>query len=328
MDVAVARVLNACILVAGLYCQSASAHGSDCPGMREMEGLESAADIERAARELRAEIATWVRHDYAVEKAMGASCPKDPEQERQSSGLIQGACRGQGPVHLIDLVKALEDEINWPEQARSELQGGRHSFVGIPGLGDRPDFMMVLGHSWIRSLEGADPETTHFMVSAPFLRMDDSGASGSWPVSPVRGDCAGHQPSLRVYAVEKGRAPRNVTSEVLPPPPTMTAEESQRYGPYIARIQNACDSDIYLETGNLQHVSTMRWSLTDFDPETPIPTSDVRHQGNVGYAHFGFLVWTGSAFEARQRVVRDLWPCSPAASCGGVGDRFVMEAPK
>lgn len=328
MDVSFSRVLNACVLVAGLYCQGLSAHGSDCPGAGDMDWLEGQADIDRAAQKLRAEIARWARHDYSVEKAMGAACPQDAEQERQSSGLIHGACRGPGPAHLIDVLKALQDDIDWSGQARSDLDGGQHSFVAVPGLGERPDFMMMLGRSWIRSLEGPDPDTTHFLVSAPFPGMDESVAGQSWPVSPVRGDCAGHQPWLRVYAVEKGRAPRNVTSEVLPPPPTLTLEESQRYGPYIARIQSACDSYIHLETGNLQHVSTMRWSLTDFDPETPIPTSDIRQQGNVGHAHFGFLVWNGSAFEQRERVPRSLWPCSPAASCGGIGDRFVLEAAK
>lgn len=329
MDSLLARCLAICFLFPGICaCLSVPENVPVSAGLANEEVLESPAEIEASLQELKSEMARWSRHDYSVEVGMGARCPASPEEEQQSSGLIRGACRGKGPSHLVEVLKFLDAQSEWPEEERLDLQGEKHSFVAVPGPGRRPDFMMTVGRTWIRSLEGADPNITHFLVHVPFPAAEGFDAAAAWPTSPVRGDCAGQAPRLRLYEVERGGVPRDVTDRTLPPPPILTIDESHRYGPYMARIESACDSDIYLEMGNLQYASTMRWSLTDFDPETPIPESDVRSHGNTGDAHFGFLVWNGTEFEARERVAREAWPCSPAAFCGGVGDRFILEAAK
>src|SRR5690606_35786895 len=87
---------------------------------------------------------------------------------------------------------------------------------------------------------------------------------------------------IRIYRVRAGSAPEDVTKELAPPPPVLTAAESTRYGPHLRPPeQGAAEStDIGLDVTRLDQVPVMRWVLrpaVEGDYDAPaLPESDPR----------------------------------------------------
>jgi hypothetical protein len=150
---------------------------------------------------------------------------------------------------------------------------------------------MVVGQQWIRSFEEVRPGDTAYLMFPQ--RCDPETTKG----------CANLEGGLVYRLNDQGEA-RNITSQVAPPKPRlMPAERSL----YLAHGGLA----ISLDASKLRNVPTLRWYM-EFDPDTPISDSDPRRFGN--FAHFGFLVWNGRRFEAKQRVPRSIWPCRPVSA--------------
>lgn len=327
MDVSFVRVLSAVFLAVVLVgCQSSlkasQGHGQAASGAARAAPRSS----DRAPGEL-----GFAPRDYSTERAMGARCPSGDSQATLMTWPIRGACNGPGPAHLMKVIKALEPSIRWSEESLQALRAARQSYVAVPGLGERPDFLLRLDSVWIRSFEGLGESATLYLIQAPFRIYQEAGNPRPWPEVRLREDnkCGASGLNLRAFRVSRDGYPRDVTEEVMPPRPVLTEAESRRYGPHIARMEKACDSEIALLSDNLQHVPTMRWAITDFDPETPLSSSDPRYQGADGWAHFGFVVWNGKSFEMTHTVSTANWPCLAGQAChGGSGqmDHYVIEA--
>ncbi|MFC3717466.1 hypothetical protein ACFONC_15040 [Luteimonas soli] len=249
---------------------------------------------------------------YAVERALGARCPEPDEID-----VSRKPCRGPVPAHLASTLVALPTrDVYFPRSMREASARKALQYYAVPGLGRRPDFWLPLADgAWLRSFEGPDPAITVYLFRPPSPRPDS--AIVIWHAAhPEDPEPSAEPPpwtdyAFKVYRTVDDGTPQDVTSQLLPPKPTMTAEERRRYGLHLGyNLMDASDDDIFLVLDKLQYAPTMRW-IMEFDPDNPIPESDPRRFGDWANAHFGFLVWTGKRFELRQTVPRSRWPCRP-----------------
>lgn len=239
---------------------------------------------------------------------MGAECGSFAVGD---APLSVPACRGMLPSHLASLLRRIPADHPFLTAAQREEAAGREQiFRAVKGYGHRPDFVARIwnyGLFWIRSFEGLDPATTVYMVYGP-------DCVDRYPLSSPQ-DCLPGAPGtirdVRIYRV-RGEGPvEDVTHELAPPPPRLTAAERRRYGIYLRPDGEALDTDIGLEVGALYKTPVMRWLIDppeEGDYDAPhITESDPR--GLTQAAHFGFLVWTGERFELQEKVSRVLWAC-------------------
>lgn len=290
------------------------------------EGAPDAETVDSAVADIPAVPSPTAESDqtdwFAIEKAMGADCGNwaitDPP-------LGDTACAGQLPEHLAWLLRNIpEAEHPFLTTAeREEAVQARQNFKAVSGLGQRPDFVAVIGHFssfWIRSFEGPDPDITVYLVYGP--RCD-----ANWydPNDPVKTKCLPGGTYLRgfkLYRVHKGATLEDVTRELAPRAPRLTVAERRRYGIYLRPEGNARDADVQMDISRLAYVPVLRWLLRpvqegDYDPPL-MPVSDPRAFEDLDWrdhaAHFGFLVWTGKHFELRESVPPSLWPCRTVRS--------------
>lgn len=275
---------------------------------------------------------------FKVEEAMGADCG---DGEITDQPLGDTACYGQLPKHLASFLRHIPDEHPFlTASEREEVAGKKQRFKAVSGLGQRPDFVAVISHFslfWIRSFEGADPETTVYLVYGP-----DCIENANMPRDV---ECLPGAPytmrELKAYRVHNGEVPQDVTRDLLPPAPRLTKAERHRYGVYMRPEGDAEDTDVGLDIGRLVYAPVLRWVLRpvqegDYQPP-PMPATDPRafvDQSRAGHvAHFGFLVWTGTRFELRETVPPSLWPCRTSRSgkhvCGAGynsrADRYLVD---
>lgn len=274
---------------------------------------------------------------FAIEEALGAECDgkwiSDPP-------LQDAACYGMLPEHVASFIRAIpEGHPYLSAEQREQAAQKKQRFRAVEGYGDRPDILASIDHYgtfWIRSLEGPDPEVTVYTVYGPscnddpYLKQRFVG-DGCLPGAPYV------TRELKIYRVQIGREPQDVTNELAPEPPGLTQAERGRYGIYLRPEEEgtAVDTDIGLDVTRLARVPIMRWVLRpvqEGDHEAPaMSASDPRafldHNWREYAAHFGFLVWTGEHFELRESVSSDLWPCRSVQSgrhvCGGGSDGIV-----
>lgn len=257
------------------------------------------------------------RH-FALEEAMGAQCDARWIGEPP---LQDSACYGVLPEHVAAFIRRIPDGHPYLSmELREEAASKKQRFRAIRGSGERPDILAVVetyGTFWIRSFEGPNPEVTVYVVYGPSCSDDPSLRI------PVSAACLPGEPyvtrELRAYRVQGAGEPTDVTTELLPQPPTMTPEEKSRYGIYLRPEEEgpAADIDIGLDVTRLTQVPVMRWVLRpvqEGDHEAPdMPASDPRAYLDFDWrdyaAHFGFIVWNGQRFELRETVSSDLWPC-------------------
>ncbi|MDY0978567.1 hypothetical protein [Stenotrophomonas sp. CFBP8994] len=251
-----------------------------------------------------------------IERQLGARCPNDlAARLATQADLLIGACQGTLPPHLSALLVSIpEQQLLLPRTWRERQVSQKGWFKAVPGYGLRPDFLAVQGDVWVRSLEGADPSTTVYLVSGPFACADNRGPDAE-PVKTVRlpaGSCREGLVQQRVYRVSAGAAPVDITQQALPAEPLLSDADRKRYGADGARVQ--------LDAGKLQFGPALRWYVDVGTTEKPEP----RSYGEWGRLHLGFAVWNGERFEPRDTVPRVVWPCDPVApgdaSCGAYAD--------
>ncbi len=323
MNSSFARVFIAALLAATSGCQSSGAAEAMVPadGLRGTPLAPSGGVDFRLAG--KAGTNASLSQKYSYEQSLGAKCPSDDVERSQSSGMIMGACVGRPPPDFAKLLMAIpEGSLDWPLANRAQWLEDIHPLIAVAGLGVVPDLLVGDEALWMRSFQGTDASGTTYLVQGP------SASSGDRRCQPL-------QLNLRAYRVASGNQPRLLPGSAMPQPASMTASERKRYGPHIgSNIEEACDSDVEADLTRLQLVPVIRWAISDFDPDVPIPSSDPRVFGEWGQAHFGFVVWNGSTFELRERVSSRLWPCIRLEGVGGHCrrdtdeelDRFVTNA--
>ncbi|MGY1408167.1 hypothetical protein ACW5EG_01090 [Luteimonas sp. A611] len=253
---------------------------------------------------------------FAIEEALGAECD---EKWISEPPLQDAACYGMLPEHVASFIRAIPDGHPYlSAEQREEAAGTKQVFRAVRGYGVRPDFTVGIenfGSFWIRSFEGPGPDSTVFMVYGPDCILN-------WN-APRDVECVAGAPAtvreFRLYRVQNGHPPVDVTAGIAPPPPTLSVDEQHRYGIYLRPADEgpALDTDIGLDISRLARVPVMRWVLRpvqEGEHETPgMPASDPRAFLDFDWrehaAHFGFMVWTGERFELRKLVPPDLWPC-------------------
>ncbi|WP_256777244.1 MULTISPECIES: hypothetical protein [unclassified Stenotrophomonas] len=259
----------------------------------------------------------FVNVDHAIERQLGARCPNDLAARLATQGdLLTGACQGTMPAHLAAVLVAIPDaQILLPRVWRQREVAQRAWFKAVPGAGQRPDFLAVQGGLWIRSFEGADANTTVYLVSAPFECVDGRvlDADAAEPVRVPAGDCRQAFVQERVYRVSGNAAPVDITAEVMPARPLLGEADKKRYA--------AKGGEVTLDRSKLQYGPAMRWYVRFDEAGTP---ADARSFGEWSRAHLGFVVWNGQRFEQVDSVPRSQWPCDPVAPgdavCGGFAD--------
>ncbi|WP_428993315.1 hypothetical protein [Stenotrophomonas maltophilia] len=256
--------------------------------------------------------------EQATERALGARCPVDLAGRLATQGdLLIGACEGLMPAHLAALLVAVpEQDIHLPRSWRERGLRQKVWFKAVPGYGQRPDFIARMGDVWVRSLESRDPDSTFYLVSAPFLCSNPATATtveAQEPVHMPAGDCREAYITQRVYQVRGDTAPRDVTAEAMPAMPPLTEADRAR--------QLAREGRITLDHSKLQYGPAMRWFVQY--PETA-QKGGPRAFSDWNREHLAFVVWTGDRFELREKVSRSQWPCDPVApgdrACGGFPD--------
>ncbi len=256
--------------------------------------------------------------EQATERALGARCPVDLAGRLATQGdLLIGACEGLMPAHLAALLVAVpEQDIHLPRSWRERRLRQKVWFKAVPGYGQRPDFIARMGDVWVRSLESRDPDSTFYLVSAPFLCSNPATATtveAQEPVHMPAGDCREAYITQRVYQVRGDTAPRDVTAEAMPAMPPLTEADRAR--------QLAREGRITLDHSKLQFAPAMRWFVQY--PEAA-QKGGPRAFSDWNREHLAFVVWTGDRFELRERVPRSQWPCDPVAPgdrvCGGFPD--------
>lgn len=282
---------------------------------------------------------------FAAEEALGADCSRRWISEPP---MQDSACYGMLPAHVAAFLRTIPDSHpHLDAEFREEQAATKQRFVFVEGYGKRPDVLASI-HStsafWIRSFEGPDPDVTVYVVFGPGCEYD--------PRSHERGYDEGCLPGypavmreIRIYRIRSGEAPEDVTSELAPPAPVLTAEERRRYGVHLRPPEDggAGDLDVQLDVTRLDQVPVMRWVLRpamEGDYEAPPisaadPRAFVEYETPGHIAHFGFLVWNGTRFELRESVPVHLWPCRSVQYakhvCGAgydaAGDRYLIEAP-
>lgn len=259
----------------------------------------------------RADAPEW----FGFERSLGADCRSafitDPP-------LADTACYGQLPAHVAEFIERLPDSHRFVGAAERAAARAPQVYKAVPGHGRRPDIVALIEHLspfWIRSFEGADPETTVYMVYGP-----DCDAGHRDPDDPGRLICRSDGTYFRdvvLYRVHRDEPPEEVTAELAPRPPGMTPDETLRYGRYLAAEGAARSTDVKLDVSRLAYVPVLRWVFRpidygDYDPPA-MPASDPRSYEDSDWrgraAHFGFLVWNGERFELRDEVPAALWPC-------------------
>lgn len=259
----------------------------------------------------------FVNENNAIERQLGARCPNDLAARLATQGdLLTGACQGTMPAHLAAVLVAIPDaQIHLPRDWRQREVAQRAWFKAVPGAGQRPDFLAVQGGLWIRSFEGADANTTVYLVSAPFECVDGRvlDADAAEPVRVPAGDCRQAFVQERVYRVSGNAAPVDITAEVMPARPLLGEADKKRYA--------AKGGEVTLDRSKLQYGPAMRWYVRFDEAGTP---ADARSFGEWSRAHLGFVVWNGQRFEQVDSVPRSQWPCDPVAPgdavCGGFAD--------
>lgn len=274
---------------------------------------------------------------FAVEEALGAQCRANFGGDPPLQGA---ACYGTLPRHMQELLLGIPSEHPYlTDEQREQSANKPQWFRAVPGYGQRPDFVTVLdgfGLFWVRSFEGRDPETTVYVVYGPDCILDRHAQRDvrCLPGGP------GTIREIKLYRVRAGGLPEDVTSELAPPPPTLTMAERRRYGIHLRPPEEgeAEDTDIGLDVRRLGNTPVMRWVIDppeEGDYERPrIPDSDPR--GFIQQAHFGFLVWTGERFELREKIPLALWACGVGipgdGSClepfRGGGDPYLVQGPE
>lgn len=259
----------------------------------------------------------FVNESHAIERQLGARCPNDLAARLATQGdLLIGACQGSMPAHLAAVLLAIpEAQIHLSRSTRERQLSQRAWFKAVPGAGERPDFMAVQGDMWIRSFEGADPDSTVYLISAPFDCADgralDVEAARPMPVSA--GDCRQAYLQERVYRATGNGAPLDITAEVMPSRPVFNEADRKRYA--------AQGAQLVLDRSKLQYGPAMRWVVR---LDTPGEAADARSYGEWKRAHLGFVVWNGERFVLRDTVPRNLWACDPVApgdpACAGYAD--------
>lgn len=259
----------------------------------------------------------FVNENHAIERQIGARCPNDLAARLATQGdLLIGACQGSMPAHLAAVLLAIpEAQIHLSRSTRERQLSQRAWFKAVPGAGDRPDFMAVQGDVWIRSFEGTNPDSTVYLISAPFDCADgralDVDAAQPMPVSA--GDCRQAYLQERVYRVSGSGAPVDITAEAMPSRPVFNEADRKRYA--------AQGAQLVLDRSKLQYGPAMRWVVR---LATPGDAADARSYGEWKRAHLGFVVWNGERFVLRDTVPRNLWPCDPVApgdtACAGYAD--------
>lgn len=227
---------------------------------------------------------TAARQEFVVERSLGADCPvpgKDNRDYGPINTLLYGMCEGRMPAHVADMLAQLSPEqLQLSKDEYQQLLADEVGLRAVPGLGQRADFWVSVSNGWIRSFEGPAPDTT------VYLMLNKSG--------------------LRAYRAQGQAAPRDVTAEILPPEPVLSAaERAFYYG------ESRGPSDPFLLTDKLYYAPTMRWVM-EFDSHDTLP-SNTPHRLNGNMVHLGFVTWTGTRFELRPTVSRSQWPCYPVA---------------
>jgi hypothetical protein len=263
---------------------------------------------------------------FIEEIAMGAECGPSAITE---APLQDMACSGNLPEHLARFVRSMPRQHPLLAEAeRERIASSRHSFKAVKGLGARHDILAVIHHYssfWIRSFEGPNPDVTLYLVYGPECATPSPGsdATSERACAPA----SAYSRDYMLYRVEKGGAPRDVTSESAPPAPRLNRDERRRYGHYRRNTGEAMDSDVQMDVSRLAYVPVLRWVLRpvqegEYTPPD-MPSSDQRafkdHDWGTGsVAHFGFLVWNGRRMELREKVPAALWPCrsSGLPECG------------
>lgn len=260
---------------------------------------------------LRTDAPEW----FGSERSLGADCRSafvtDPP-------LADTACHGPLPAHVAEFIERLPDSHPFVGAAERAAARAPQVYKAVPGQGRRPDIVAMIAHLspfWIRSFEGADSDTTVYMVYGP-----DCDARRRDPDDPGRWICRSDDAAFRdvvLYRVHRGGPPEEVTADLAPPAPGMTRDEMLRYGRYLAAEGAARSTDVKLDVSRLAYVPVLRWVFRpidygDYDPPA-MPASDPRAYEDSDWraraAHFGFLVWNGERFELRDEVPAALWPC-------------------
>lgn len=234
----------------------------------------------------------WV--PFKVERELGAVCvDRDQSHGASPAQILQDAyCRGPAPEHMARALLAIPHDAlaESPDTRLADLRSA--IYLAAPGLGHRPDFTLVAGVVTVRSFESPDPQKTVYLVWP--VKCDASGASM---------DCRAGK-GRKAYRLGADGMAHDVSVEVLPRDPQLSAEDR-------ARQQSHGGSELFLFDDKLPYAATMRW-LMEFDPDQPLAADDPRRAG--GYAHFGFVRWTGERFERVDRVTRSQWPCRQVLS--------------
>ena len=283
---------------------------------------------------------------FAAEEALGADCSRrwisDPPMQ-------DSACYGMLPAHVAAFLRAIPDSHPYLDvEHREEQAGEKQRFVFVEGYGERPDVLTSIEGSsafWIRSFEGPDPDVTVYAVFGPGCADDRRSHEPAYGEGCLPGYPAVMR-EIRIYRARSGEAPVDVTSELAPPAPVLTAEERRRYGVHVRPPEegDAGELDVQLDVTRLDQAPVMRWVLrpaVEGDYQAPpVPAADprafVEYETPGHIAHFGFLVWDGTRFELRESVPADLWPCRSVQYarhvCGAgyeaAGDRYLIEAPR
>ena len=283
---------------------------------------------------------------FAAEEALGADCSRRWISEPP---MQDSACYGMLPAHVAAFLRAIPDSHPYVHEAYREQQAGKKlRFVFVEGYGERADVLASIDGSssfWIRSFEGPDPGVTVYVVFGPGCDDDARSHERAYGEGCLPGYPAVMR-EIRIYSVRPGEAPEDVTSELAPPAPVLTAKERRRYGVHLRPPAEggAGDLDVQLDVTRLDQVPVMRWVLrptVEGDYEAPpIPAADprafVEYESPGHIAHFGFLVWNGTRFELHESVPPDLWPCRSvqyARHVCGAGyeaarDRYLIETPR
>lgn len=255
-------------------------------------------------------------YGFAREIAMGADCG---DQWLTDPPLQDSACYGRLPPHIANFLRNIPDNhLFLTDKERKKAAQSKQTFKAVNGLGARPDYVVSiydLEPFWLRSFEGKDPDSTIYLVYGP-----ECDVNWKNPKNPSETKCFSSADSMRkfkLYRVYKNGLPQDVTKELAPLPPELTAAESKQYGRYIKPKGNAQSTDIKLDVTRLQYTPVMRWVLAaveEGDYELPrMPTSDQRafkeYENAAPRAHFGFLVWNGTRFDVHKEIPSSLWPC-------------------
>lgn len=283
-------------------------------------------------------------YGFTRETAMGANCG---EQWITEPPLQDAACYGHLPQHIATFLRNIPGNHSFlTAKERKEAAQNKQRFKAVNGFGARPDYVVSIEHLgafWIRSFEGKDPDSTIYLVYGP-----ECDANWSNPNKPAETKCLSHADRMRkfkLYRVHKNGLPQDVTKELVPPLPELTAAEGNRYGRYIKPKGSAKSTDIKLDITRLQYVPVLRWVLAsdeegDYEPPR-MPTSDPRtfkeYEDSAPRAHFGFLAWNGARFKTYKTVPASLWPCrtvQPGKLACAAGykksnfDRFLVQPSK